>query len=44
MNIVGTLPATLEAAGMLIVDVVCSAESTDLTAKKAKDGTSGTLV
>ena len=31
-NVVGTPPATLEAAGTLIVDVVCSAESADLTA------------
>lgn len=30
-NVVGTPPATLEAAGMLIVDVVCSAESAYLT-------------
>ena len=28
----GTPPATLEAAGTLIVDLVCSAESADLTA------------
>ena len=32
MNVVGMPPATLEAAGTLIVDVVCSAESADLTA------------
>lgn len=31
-NVVGTPPATLEAAGTLILDVVCSAESADLTA------------
>ena len=31
-NVVGTPPATLEAAGTLIVDVVCSGESADLTA------------
>ena len=31
-NVVGTPPATLEAAGTLVVDVVCSAESADLTA------------
>ena len=31
-NVVGTPPATLEAAGTLIADVVCSAESVDLTA------------
>ena len=31
-NVVGMPPATLEAAGTLIVDVVCSAESADSTA------------
>ena len=42
-------PATLEAAGTLIVDVVCSPASAYLTAatteaKKAKNSTFGTLV
>ena len=48
-NVVGTPPATLEASGTFIVDVVCVAASAYLTAatteaKKAKNGSSGTLV
>ena len=40
-NLVGTPPATLEAAGTLVVDVVCSAESAYLTARPRRCGQKG---